>query len=101
MLTLEVKSDGGPYDVSTITAMAWNTGMRVVATLPDGTTIVAEPDIPEHQVVEVLVPPDDPHPVFEPATPVAFEPVIVPAEPSPAVEPAEPMEPVVVTESSP
>lgn len=61
MLTLKVESDGTPSDLQQIVSLAFNTGMTVVAELPDGTTAAATPT----QATEVPVEVDEPHPVLE------------------------------------
>ena len=102
MLTLQVVSDGSPGDLQQIVSLAFNTGMTVVADLPDGTTATATPT----QVAEAAAAPaetpvevDEPHPVLEkevPADPPSVEPV---AEPSTEAAPAE--TPAEVVESTP
>lgn len=82
MLTLKVGSDGTPSDLQQIVSLAFNTGMTVVAELPDGTTamatptqateVVAEPEpttpVTTEEVTGEVVPTvDEPHPVFEKA----------------------------------
>lgn len=76
MLTLKVESDGTPSDLQQIVSLAFNTGMTVVAELPDGTTATATPT----QATEVPVEVDEPHPVLEkevPAEPPQPEEVVI------------------------
>jgi hypothetical protein len=123
MLTLKVESDGSPEDVNQIVSLAFNTGMTVEMTLPDGSTAKATPaQVLEQQAAPAEVTPevDEPHPVLEkeqvdivldgaeiqkveealknlvPADPPSVEPV---AEPSTEAAPAE--TPVEVVESTP
>jgi hypothetical protein len=81
MLTLKVESDGSQSDLQQIVSLAFNTGMHVVATLPDGTVVDAKPEqvlgdvggeVPAGpttpvETAEVTGVVDEPHPVFEKA----------------------------------
>lgn len=84
MLTLKVESDGSPSDLQQIVSLAFNTGMTVVAELPDGTTATATPT----QATEVIPEVDEPHPVLErevQADPPSVETVPEPAAPAETV----------------